>query len=69
MNTIYFMREKRTGSVPRFALQKSRHIWGKTIDVLEILVDEHRHHVTWTAFEHDLQEGPSLSFLQVQELG
>lgn len=37
--------------------------------MLEILVDEHRHHVARTAFEHDFQEGPSLSFLQVQELG
>lgn len=69
MNAIYCTKEKCSGSVPRFALQQSRHIWGEPIDVLEILVDEHRHHVTGTTFEHDLQEGPSLSFLQVQELG
>lgn len=61
--------EECSGGVRKFALRQSRHIRAEPIDVLEIFVDEHRYHVAGTAFEHDFQEGPPLSFLQVQQLG
>ena len=51
------------------ALHKSRDVRSESIDVVQVLVDKHRHHVAGTALEHAIEEGSSFSFLEVQQLG